>query len=96
MTALLLVLALFAGWSLVGLALLALVRADTSDLRITLTAPALGACVTLLFVFPFSEAGMAVQHCAGPIAIFLGAASTLILAIRRPRVHPGALVVAAV
>ncbi len=96
MTALLLVLALFAGWSLVGLALLALVRADTSDLRIALTAPALGSCVTLLFVFPFSEAGMAVEHCAGPIAIFLLAASALILTIRRPRVHPGALVVAAV
>jgi hypothetical protein len=95
-TALLLVLALFAGWSLVGLALLALVRADTSDLRIVLTGPALGSCVTLLFVFPFSEAGMAIEHCAGPIAIFLLAASTLILAIRRPRVHPGALVVAAV
>jgi hypothetical protein len=96
MTALLLVLTLFAGWSLVGLALLALVRADTSDLRIVLTAPALGACVTLLFVFPFSEAGMAVEHCATPIAIFLLAASALVVAIRRPRVHPGALVVAAV
>jgi hypothetical protein len=96
MTAFLLTLALFAGWSLVGIALLALVRAHTSDLRIVLTAPALGACVTLLFVFPFSEAGMAVEHCAAPIAIFLAVASTLILAIRRPRIHPGALVVGAV
>jgi len=96
MTALLLVLALFAGWSLVGIALLALVRADTSDLRIVLTAPALGVCVTLAFVFPFSEAGMAVEHCAAPIAIFLLAASALIVGARRPRVHPGALLVAAV
>lgn len=94
MTALLLVLALFAGWSLVGIALLALVRADTSELRIVLTAPAIGTCVTVLFIFPFSEAGMAVERCAVPIAISLLAASALILAWRRPQIHPGVLPVA--
>jgi len=96
MTAFLFVLVMFGGWSLVGLALLALVRANTSDLRIVLTAPAVGMCVTLLFVFPFSEAGMAVEHCGAPIAIFLLAASVTIVGLRRPAVHVGALVVAAI
>jgi hypothetical protein len=96
MSTFLLVLALFLGWSLIGLALLALVRADASQLRITLTAPVLGTCVTALVVFPFSEAGLAIEHCAVPIAIGLLAASVLILALRRPHVHPGALAVALV
>jgi hypothetical protein len=95
-TALKFVLVLFAGWSLIGVALLALVRADTSELRITLTAPAIGSGLTALFVFVFSDAGMAVEHCAAPIAIFLLAASALILGVRRPKVHPGALLVAAI
>jgi hypothetical protein len=96
MGAFLVVLAFFAGWTLIGLALLALVRAETSDLRVALTAPALGACVTLLFVFAFSEAGMATEHCAEPVGIVLLGISALILALRRPLVHPGALLVAAV
>lgn len=94
MTALLLAFALFAGWSLVGLALLALVRAETSELRIVLTAPAIGTCVTALAVFVFSETGVAVEACAVPIAIVLLAGSTGVLVQRRPRVHPAASAIA--
>jgi hypothetical protein len=96
MTALLLVLVLFAGWSLVGLALLSILGADTSELRIVLTAPAIGTCVTALVVFLFSEAGVAVGECAVPITIALLLASVVIVALRRPRVHPGMLAVAIV
>jgi len=46
MTPFLLVLILFAGWSLVGVALLGIVGAETSELRVALTAPILGTCVT--------------------------------------------------
>jgi hypothetical protein len=96
MTALLLVLALFAGWSLVGLALLALLCADTSELRIVLTAPVIGTCVSMLVTFLFSEAGVGIGDCAVPIAIALLAGSAVIVALRRPRVHPGVLAVAIV
>lgn len=82
MTALLVVLALFAGCWLVGLALLSLVRADTSELRVALTAPAIGTCVTVLVTFLFSEAGVGVAHCALPVAIVLLVASVSTLAIR--------------
>jgi hypothetical protein len=96
MTALLLAVGLFAGWSLIGLALLALLRCDTTELRVLLTAPALGSCLTLLVIFPFSEAGVAVGDCAVPIAIFLLAASVVIVAWRRPRMHPAGLAVAGI
>lgn len=96
MTALLLVVALFAGWSLIGVGLLSLVRAETSELRIVLTAPAIGACVTLLTVFPFSEAGVAIADCAVPIGIVLLLGSVIVIAVRRPTLHPGALVVGAI
>ena len=96
MSALLLVLALFAGWSAVGAGVLALLRADTSELRIVLAAPAIGSAVTALATFSFSKAGVAVEDCAVPIAITLLLASALILAIRRPQVHPGVLAVAGV
>jgi hypothetical protein len=96
MTALVLVLVLFAGWSLVGVALLSLVRADTADLRVVLTAPAIGSCVTALVTFLFSENGVAVEACAVPIAIGLVVVSIVTVGVRRPRVHPGALVVAVI
>jgi hypothetical protein len=96
MTALLFVLALFAGWLLVGLALLALLRADISELRVVLTAPAIGTCVTALVVFPFSEAGVGIGECAVPIAIVLLLASVVVIVLRRPRVHRGVFAVAVV
>jgi hypothetical protein len=96
MLALLLVVALFAGWSLIGLALLALVRAQTGELRVVLTAPAIGTAVTALVVFVFSEAGVPIEKCAVPIAIVLLFGSAVIVAVRRPHVHPGAWAVAIV
>jgi hypothetical protein len=96
MTAILVVLGLFGGWWLVGLALLSAVRADLSELRVALTAPAVGISVTALVVFLFSEAGAAVDSCAVPIAIALVALSVLVVVLRRPRVHPGALAVGVV
>jgi hypothetical protein len=96
MSALLLVLTLVAGWSLVGLALLALVGANTSELRVALTAPALGTCVTVLALFPFTEAGVAIETCAVPIALALLAFAVLIVAWRRPKLHPGVMAAAVV
>jgi hypothetical protein len=96
MVALLLVVALTAGWSLIGLGLLALVRAQTSELRVVLTAPAIGTAVTALVAFVFSEAGTAVQDCAVWIAIVLVFGSSVIVALRRPRVHPCVFAVAIV
>jgi hypothetical protein len=85
MTALLLTLAVFAVWWLLGVALLALVRADTGELRIALTAPALGACVVLLPTFMLSHAGLAVQHFASVLTIGLVVCAAAVVALRRPR-----------
>ncbi len=93
---LLLALGLFAGWALIGLALLALVRADTSELRVLLVAPTLGACLTMIALFVFSEAGVAIERTAVPIAIVLPIVSLVVISVRRPRLHPGALAVIAV
>jgi hypothetical protein len=84
MTALVLTLAVFASWWLVGVALLALVRADTSSLRIALTAPALGACVVLAPIFMLSHAGLAVEHFAWPLTIALLLCAAGIVVWRRP------------
>jgi hypothetical protein len=96
MTSLLLVLALFAVWALVGLALLSLVQADTYELRVALTAPAIGTCVTAIVAFLFSEAGVALDECAVPITIVLALGSILIVSLRRPALHPGVVAVAIV
>jgi hypothetical protein len=96
MTALLLTLALFGVFWLIGLGLLAGVRADTRSLRVALTAPAVGTCVTLLPLFVFSEAGMAIEHCAIPVVTVLIIAAVVSLFLRRPGVHPGVLVVVAI
>lgn len=96
MTALLLVLALFAGCCLVGLALLSAVGADTCELRVSLTAPAVGTCVVVLLTFVFSDAGVGVQRSAPAIGIALAVASVAIIAWRRPPVHVGVIPVAIV
>ncbi len=94
MNAFLLVLALFAGWSLIGVGVLTVVGADCSDLRVVLTAPALGLCVTALVVFLCSEAGAAVGSLAAPVAASLLVGAAAVVVVRRPQVHPGAAVVA--
>ncbi len=93
MTALLVTLGAFAFWGLIGLALLALVRADLMSLRVVLTAPSLGVCVTLLVLFVCSEAGAGIGSCALPAGIGLLLCALSILAVRRPRIHAGAAAV---
>lgn len=84
MTALLLTGAIFGMFWLCGLALLALVRADTGALRVALTAPAIGSCVLLLVVFMFSHAGAAIEGIALPVLIALALSSVGVLLVRRP------------
>jgi hypothetical protein len=91
MTALLLTLAAFAVFWLVGLATLAAVRADTTDLRLTLTAPAVGSCVVLLPAFMLSHAGVAIEHVALALLIVLLVAAVGVLALRRPTLPLSAL-----
>jgi hypothetical protein len=80
----LVVLLAFGAWWLIGLALLALVSADTSSLRIALTAPALGTSVTVLPLFMFSHFGAGMSTVASPVVAALIACSAAILAWRRP------------
>jgi hypothetical protein len=85
MTPLLLTLAAFAIFWLLGLALLAAVGADTGSLRIALSAPAIGSCVLVLAAFVLSHAGFAIEHVATPLLIALPLVAVIVLAIRRPR-----------
>ena len=90
MIALSLALAAFAAWWLIGLAVLAVARADTTDLRIALTAPVLGTAVTVLALFVVSHAGAGMTDGAPPVVgVLLFAASVIVIA-RRPRVPRGA------
>jgi hypothetical protein len=83
-TALLLAFAVFLAWSAVGLAALALTRADTSELRVILIAPALGSAVTVVVGFILSFAGLSMGAVAVPLIIVLLVASALALSLRRP------------
>jgi hypothetical protein len=89
MTAVLLTLALFAAWWLIGMAALAAVRADLTSLRILLTAPVLGTAATVLPLFVLSHAGVAMKDGAPPVAIALLVASVAVLGVRRPRLPVG-------
>jgi hypothetical protein len=93
-TALLVTLGAFAFWGLTGVACLALVRADTTSLRVVLTAPMLGTCVTVLPLFICSEAGLGLASCAVPLGLVLLVGAIATLLVLRPRVHPGAAAVA--
>jgi hypothetical protein len=96
MIALALALVVFAAWWLIGLAVLAAVRADTTEIRIALTAPVLGTAVTVLPLFVVSHAGAGMTNGAPPvIGVLLFAASVVLLA-KRPRIPWGAWPVIAV
>ena len=86
MIALVLTFVTFAAWWLVGLALLAAIGANMRELRIVLTAPALGSAVTMLPLFVLSHAGVAMKDGAPVTVGALLVASGVILAFRRPRV----------
>jgi hypothetical protein len=84
MTAVLLTLALFAAWCLIGVAALAAVRADVTSLRVVLTAPVVGTAVTVLPLFVVSYTGVAMKDGAPPVLIALLVGSTAAVAFRRP------------
>jgi hypothetical protein len=94
--AVLLSLALFAFWWLVGLGVYALLRVDTSSLRIALAAPALGAATSILGLFVFSHAGVGLEAVAAPLAIALAAVSSAVIAWRRLRLPWGVVPVVGV
>src|SRR4051812_23962866 len=86
MTAILLILALFGVWCLVGVAVLAAVRADLTSLRVLLTAPAVGTATTILPLFILSELEVAMKDGARPVGLALVFASIVVVAVRRPRI----------
>ncbi len=79
-----LALGVFLAWCAIGLATLALTRADTSDLRVVLIAPALGSAVTVITGFILSFAGLSMGAVAVPLIVVLLAVSALMLFLRRP------------
>ena len=84
-------LAAFFAWSTIGLALLAVLRADTRELRMVLTAPVLGTTATMVPLFLFSEAGLGMQSVARPTAAVMLLGSAVIIAWRRPRLPVSAV-----
>ena len=86
MTPLSLTLGVFAAWWVVGLGILAAVRADASQLRIALTAPVVGSATTVIALFIVSHAGAGMAEGAIPVLSALFVLSLTSLAIRRPRV----------
>ena len=84
MLAVLLTLALFLVWCLIGLAALVVVRADIRELRVALTAPILGTALTVLPLFMLSNAGVPMDSGAPPVWGGLLAASLIVVALRRP------------
>jgi hypothetical protein len=91
MTALLLAIAIFGVCSVVGLGLLVTLRADTSSLRVVLTAPAVGSAPIVLALFFFSHAGLAIDDVAAPVVGTLFVASAAALLVTRPHLHRGVL-----
>jgi hypothetical protein len=80
----------------VGLATLALTNADLSSPRISLTAPALGACVVALATFLLSNFGIAAEQFAAPlIVVMLGFAGVVVVRLR-PRLPPAVWLVVAI
>ncbi len=95
MTALLLAFGLFGTWSFVGLAALAALGQDTTNLRITLTAPLLGTAVTLVPLFVMSNFGLSMDDVATVVLATVLAGSVATFAVRRPHLPVGVAPVAA-
>lgn len=84
------------GWSVIGLALLTACRLDVSEMRVVLTAPALGSVVVVLLLFAISRTGSGLDT-AGAVAIYvLIGVAALFLIWRRPAFTADALVIAAI
>jgi hypothetical protein len=96
LVALLLALATFLTFWLIGLGLLAALNADTRSLRLVLAAPALGSATTILALFALSHVGVAMSAGAAPVAGALVFGSLVALALRRPSLPVTVLPVAAI
>jgi hypothetical protein len=94
--AILLAIALFGAFWLVGLAALVAARADTTDLRIALTGPAVGVSVAALAAFTLSHCGIAADDYGLPLAAVLMVGAATAVWLRRPRIHPAALLIVAI
>ena len=90
MPALLISLAAFVVWSVIGFALVAAVRAEL-DLRVVLTAPALGSAATVLPLFFLSNLGVSMSDGAPATVAVLLAGAAVVLWRRRPRLPVAAL-----
>ena len=91
MTAFALATAGFLVWSIIGLGVLAALRAPLAKLRVVLAAPAVGTAVVVLPLFLASQLGAATGDVAVPIFAVLLVASTAVLVRRRPRLPTAAL-----
>lgn len=91
-----LTLGVFAAWWLIGVAALALARADTASLRVALTAPLVGTAVTLLPLFVLSSAGVAMENGALPATLVLLVCALAVVARRRPALPVGVVPVLAI
>ncbi|MDX6698811.1 MAG: hypothetical protein QOE65_2208 [Solirubrobacteraceae bacterium] len=94
MSALLLTIALFAGWAVIGLAMIVALGGDARSLRAVLVAPAAGTCPVLIGLFSLSRAGLDISRTAIPLAAVLGLLALAGLIRARPRL-PWAQVAAA-
>ena len=96
MTALLMALAYFVAWSLIGLGVLAALRVDLGSLRVALTAPAVGTSTMILPLFVLSHAGVPIGDCALPVIVILLGGSAAVVALRRPQLPFGVVPVFAI
>jgi hypothetical protein len=86
----------FFTWWAIGLSFLTGVGADTANLRVALTAPALGSAVVVIPLFMLSDFGVPMRI-GGPIVLIAEiVASLVVLAIRRPAVPSHAFPVAGI
>ena len=86
MLALLAAAALFAFFALVGVAILALARADTASLRVLLTAPVMGAGTLAVAGSVISRLGVPLGDVAAALVLTCGLGAAAVLAWRRPAV----------
>ena len=84
MVAATLALAIFLCWALCGLALLALLRTNVRDLRISASAPILGSAITVLPLFIASNAGLAMSRVAPALLLITLLASAVVIAPASP------------
>lgn len=86
--------AVFLLWSMIGLAIVALVSLEgVTSTAALLTAPLLGAGALLPPLFVASEIGMPVDATALPITVTIGIAACCVLIVRRPALTKASVVV---